>query len=115
MRATGAVLRGMILVLGVLAVGAVEPAPMVDATNAGALQSDAPSCIPAEQCCKRCDKGMPSGTSSQQQQPMSEAEQQAQQSQFEQQLLLQRELSTAAPNMPDFTLKDLQFILTFTG
>jgi hypothetical protein len=25
------------------------------------------------------------------------------------------QLSTAAPNMPDFTLKDLQFILTFTG
>jgi hypothetical protein len=31
---------------------------------------------------------------------------------------LQRQLSaaaSAAPNMPDFTLKDLQFILTFTG
>jgi hypothetical protein len=31
---------------------------------------------------------------------------------------LQRQLSAAAssaPNMPDFTLKDLQFILTFTG
>lgn len=65
---------------------------------------------------KRCDKGMRSSApSSQQQQPLSEEEQQAQQSQFEQQLLLQRELSTAAPNMPDFTLKDLQFILTFTG
>ncbi|WIA40343.1 hypothetical protein OEZ86_013710 [Tetradesmus obliquus] len=35
----------------------------------------------------------------------------------EQQLQLQRQLSaaaSAAPNMPDFTLKDLQFILTFT-
>jgi hypothetical protein len=37
---------------------------------------------------------------------------------LEQQLQLQRQLSvaaSAAPNMPDFTLKDLQFILTFTG
>ncbi|KAF6258257.1 MCM2/3/5 family-domain-containing protein [Scenedesmus sp. NREL 46B-D3] len=36
---------------------------------------------------------------------------------LEQQLQLQRQLSasaSAAPNMPDFTLKDLQFILTFT-
>lgn len=47
-------------------------------------------------------------------QAQSEADQQQQQ-QFEQQLLLQRDLSAAAPNMPDFTLKDLQFILTFTG
>lgn len=31
------------------------------------------------------------------------------------QLQLQRQLTAAAPNMPDFTLKDLQFILTFTG
>jgi hypothetical protein len=44
-------------------------------------------------------------------------EQQTQQA-LEQQLQLQRQLSaaaSAAPNMPDFTLKDLQFILTFTG
>jgi hypothetical protein len=37
---------------------------------------------------------------------------------LEQHLQLQRQLSaaaSAAPNMPDFTLKDLQFILTFTG
>jgi hypothetical protein len=50
----------------------------------------------------------------QQAQAQTQADQQQQQL-FEQQLLLQRDLSAAAPNMPDFTLKDLQFILTFTG
>jgi hypothetical protein len=63
MRATGAVLRGVILVLGVLAVGAVEPTPLAEAPSADDLQSDAPSCIPAEQCCKRCDKGKACGNS----------------------------------------------------
>lgn len=56
---------------------------------------------------KRADKAI-----SQQQQQQQTAEQAAGQQAFE---LLQRDLSTAAPNMPDFTLKDLQFILTFTG
>jgi hypothetical protein len=50
-----------------------------------------------------------------QQQPQQSQADQQQQAAFEQQLLLQRGLSSAAPNMPDFTLKDLQFILTFTG
>lgn len=57
---------------------------------------------------KRADKGLA------QPQQQTQADQQ-QQKLFEQQLLLQRDLSAAAPNMPDFTLKDLQFILTFTG
>jgi hypothetical protein len=48
-------------------------------------------------------------------QPQHTQADQQQQQLFEQQLLLQRDLSAAAPNMPDFTLKDLQFILTFTG
>lgn len=61
MRATGAVLRGVILILGLLAVAAVEPAPMTERTPAEALQSEAPSCIPAQQCCKRCDKGKACG------------------------------------------------------
>jgi hypothetical protein len=56
---------------------------------------------------KRADKGMA--------QPQHTQADQQQQQLFEQQLLLQRDLSAAAPNMPDFTLKDLQFILTFTG
>lgn len=63
MRATGAVLRGVILVLGVLAVGAVDPVPMLDATNADALQSDAPSCTPRSECCKVCSKGQACGNS----------------------------------------------------
>lgn len=61
---------------------------------------------------KRAGRGPP--PQQQQGQGQSKADQQQQQ-QFEQQLLLQRDLSAAAPNMPDFTLKDLQFILTFTG
>jgi hypothetical protein len=65
---------------------------------------------------KRAGRGQPQPQQQGQQQGQgqSEADQQQQQ-QFEQQLLLQRDLSAAAPNMPDFTLKDLQFILTFTG
>lgn len=56
------------------------------------------------------------GVAQQQQQPQSQAQGDQQQQQLlEQQLLLTRDLSAAAPNMPDFTLKDLQFILTFTG
>lgn len=47
--------------------------------------------------------------------PQQPQQQQAGQQMLEQQLRLQRQLSTAAPNMPDFTLKDLNFILTFTG
>lgn len=39
----------------------------------------------------------------------------AQQQALQDQLQLQQRLSAAAPNMPEFTLKDLQFILTFTG
>lgn len=64
---------------------------------------------------KRAGRGQPQPQQQGQgqQQGQSEADQQQQQ-QFEQQLLLQRDLSAAAPNMPDFTLKDLQFILTFT-
>lgn len=58
---------------------------------------------------KRADKGLP------QQQPEQQPHSEQQQQQFDQQLQLQRQLSAAAPNMPDFTLKDLQFILTFTG
>jgi hypothetical protein len=44
--------------------------------------------------------------------PQQQAEQQQQ---FEQQLQLVPELSSAAPNMQDFSIKDLQFVLTFTG
>lgn len=62
---------------------------------------------------KRADKSLPQ----QQAQPqhLSGTDQQQQQQQLEQQLQLQQQVSAAAPNMPDFTLKDLQFILTFTG
>lgn len=63
---------------------------------------------------KRAGRGAPPPQQQRQGQAQSEADKQQQQ-QFEQQLLLQRDLSAAAPNMPDFTLKDLQFILTFTG
>ena len=63
---------------------------------------------------KRADKAV-SQQQQLQQAGTQAAGQQQQQQAFEQQLLLQRDLSTAAPNMPDFTLKDLQFILTFTG
>lgn len=62
---------------------------------------------------KRADKA--ASQQQQQQQAGTQAPGQQQQQAFEQQLLLQRDLSAAAPNMPDFTLKDLQFILTFTG
>jgi hypothetical protein len=60
---------------------------------------------------KRASKG----PGAEQQQPQQSQADQQQQAALEQQLLLQRGLSSAAPNMPDFTLKDLQFILTFTG
>jgi len=33
----------------------------------------------------------------------------------QQQLALERRMSAAAPNMPEMTMRDLQFVLTFTG
>lgn len=110
----GCVVGDVITVLGlvkVLATGDAKPAgPAAGKIKGQAKQNlfliylDALSIVNN----KRADKGLP------QQQPEQQPHSEQQQQQFDQQLQLQRQLSAAAPNMPDFTLKDLQFILTFT-
>jgi hypothetical protein len=62
MRAAGVVLRAVILVLALFGVAAVDHPPTPDGAADGA-PADAPSCIPADQCCKVCDKGKACGNS----------------------------------------------------